>query len=506
MVVLIARWGKGPWYVRSGKSSFDWQGLLARYAAALGLFIFMGAVLLLQVCQADFRWVGHGPGQYAHFIDDWYPYALPHFPLINQHYDEVIFHYFLCMPLHGIVDTIVIWWITLGLVKTSVFVFCWIVMRRFGLSAVLAFLAALFLFIGTSSICPWKYYIIFDSSNFLFFTVHSGRVAGLVMVLFWLLNFLREDEKSNPLGLLMILLAGIGTTAVSESSPLWVLALLPWMLNVRLQASPPRSLLIYGSIVTMLLLFALPFKPMIFIYVRALMVAVIFFACSWAFFVFLFKCFKEPEALSARRGVIALFASLVLGMTLMGNVLRDNPLCHWAYQKIGPLIGGVVYGDLTQYMFTEGAKQIGDFREIAAGEDFCLGLLPFIAYYGSILVMMAMIPYLYQRLGDKRSFVEERLYWVFNYLMAVMPLIFFVMNFTNLGTKRAWAKSRFLEVPVYVTILVFLYFFNRGASKNQRLLLGVVLAVYTIMPFLGSERPRQILENGKCIIESVRIK
>jgi len=74
------------------------------------------------------------------------------------------------------------------------------------------------------------------------------------------------------------------------------------------------------------------------------------------------------------------------------------------------------------------------------------------------------------------------------------------MDFTDLGPQRAWLKSRFLEVPVYFIFFFFFYFLNRAASKIERLVVGILLVVYMVTPFLANHRPIQIWDNGKNLI------
>jgi len=388
--------------------------------------------------------------------------------------------------------------ITLGLVKVSVFVFLWISFRRFGLSSIFAGLGSLFLFFGTSSLCPWRYYLLFDSSNFLFFTVHSGRIAGVAMVLFLIFNFLREDSDSKPLSLLMIMLAGTGLTALPESNAIWALALIPWMLPLKIEKYSIKPHFIYFSLFAVILMYSLPFNSNIFINVRLLAVGVSVLTCGWILVTRLLGCMGGSKP---KRGLLALFLSILVGMILMGNIFRDNAISSWTFQRLEPMIGNVEHRDLSGNLLSKSPLKIGDSREIGTYNEYCKGVLEFIAYYGWVLVMIALIPYFYFQLVNGGSLLDQRFYRIFAYIVTSMPLLFFIMDFTNWGPMRAWLKSRLLEVPVYFIIFIFFYFLGRAATKIERLVLGIIFVVYIVTPLLATERPRQMWENGKNVMQ-----
>jgi hypothetical protein len=148
--------------------------------------VIFGLALLQQIFFGDFRWVGHGHNQYAIFMNQWGREGFL-FPIFNQHYDEFVFHHFLSglfVPQNF--NTLVPWWITLALNKASVFVFFAMVARAFGLTLIDAVLAAVFVFLGTLSLFPARYDLLFDSANPLFYVVHSGRLLGAPALLYFI--------------------------------------------------------------------------------------------------------------------------------------------------------------------------------------------------------------------------------------------------------------------------------------------------------------------------------
>jgi hypothetical protein len=188
-------------------------------------FGFVWTALMLQISQGDFVWVGHGINQYSYLLNEWRGQGLPHFPVVAQHYDELIFHYFLTLPVTEAISPIVPWWMTLAMIKWSLFCFVFVSLRKMDVSIWLSSVVTVFVFWGTSSVLPQHYYLLFDSSNPLFYTVHSGRVIGIGFILFVLGYYLsiHKGEPWNPWGVFLFML---GVTFTSISNGLWVILFL----------------------------------------------------------------------------------------------------------------------------------------------------------------------------------------------------------------------------------------------------------------------------------------
>ncbi|MBF0595077.1 MAG: hypothetical protein HQL22_08925 [Candidatus Omnitrophica bacterium] len=509
MIVMIACWGNEGCFA----SLQNWKplGLMAQIKRWMWVFIlaiFLVSVLLLQVSQGDFSWVGHGPNQYARFLDEWFVGRLKHFPMIAQHYDELIVHYFLGMPIQGTLTTIVVWWMTLGLIKMSVFVFMWIVLRKIGLSSILAGLGTSFLFFGSSSLCPWRYYMLFDSSNPLFFTVHSGRVAGVALVIFWIVNFLREDAVKRPVSVFMVVLSGLGMTALPASNVFWVLALLPWLLPVKNDGYYRGVFVVcFFVLAVLLLLYGLPFDTDFGIRSRMLIVGVVFMNLAWVVTTRVRVCILGLFSMDVRvyvKGLAALVLSLLLGMVLLGNVIQNNVLSRWTFHKLEPMIGHLESPALTGEIFSKAPFQIKDFRERGGEYNlYCEGIIEFLSYYGFILVMICLIPFLYSRRSNEGLAMDQHLYGIFVFIVTLIPIIFFIVDFTNLGPQRAWVKTRLLEIPVYFIIFCFVYFLDRMALWFEKVVLGIILTIYIVAPFLANQRPLQIQESGKYLLKVI---
>jgi hypothetical protein len=215
--------------VNAIRQVFNRQEALANSAWLLTLAVFLISVLCLQVRQESYVWNGHGTNQYAYILELWRQNSPTHFPVLVKHYDEMIFHYFLTMPLKPEFDPIIPWWITLAFIKTSMWAFMYLVFRKIRVTSFLALVFTAFLFFGTSSLVPTKYYLIFDSANFLYFTVHAGRMVWFGIFLLLITHVLFSDSRDR-LSRGALFLAGLGLAATSVSNAIWVVLFYPWLL------------------------------------------------------------------------------------------------------------------------------------------------------------------------------------------------------------------------------------------------------------------------------------
>ncbi len=184
-------------------------------------FIFI--ILIHQICAGEFSWVGHGNGQYAHYLDLWRAQKLSHFPLITKHYDELIFHYFLTLPLDSTFTPITPWWITLALMKASIGALIYLLFRKLNVSKILSAVFSLYMLLGTTSLSASHYYLLFDASNPIAYMVHSGRIAGIAFSLLYLVDILTNTQR--PPSLIFLSLSALGLTATSFSNVLWIILL-----------------------------------------------------------------------------------------------------------------------------------------------------------------------------------------------------------------------------------------------------------------------------------------
>ncbi len=210
----------------SGKMLFKGVGLLGLNCLVLLIGAgFVWTALMLQISQGDFVWVGHGIDQYSYLLNEWRGQGLSHFPVVAQHYDELIFHYFLTLPIRQGINPIVPWWMTLAVIKWSLFCFVFVFLRKMDVSLWLSSVFTLFMFWGTGSVLPQHYYLLFDSSNPLFYTVHSGREIGIGFILF-ILGYYLSVHKGGPWNPWGVFLFMLGITFTSISHGIWVIVFL----------------------------------------------------------------------------------------------------------------------------------------------------------------------------------------------------------------------------------------------------------------------------------------
>ena len=201
------------------------KSVMTFFAQTAFLSVLIGTVLMLQMSQAEFKWVGHGPDQYAYLLEEWRVRQYFHFPIVSQHHAELLFHYFFTIMLLPTFEPIVPWWITLAIIKASMWAFLYLAFKRFGVSSILSFIFCLFIFVGTTSLVPTKYYLLFDTSNPFYFTVHGGRIIGIGIVLLLLMDIFHNSQNRTFFPILFFIFGGMGLTVTSFSNVLWILPL-----------------------------------------------------------------------------------------------------------------------------------------------------------------------------------------------------------------------------------------------------------------------------------------
>ena len=503
-----------PQYPRGSSSLyrqpvFSWQSVVL----VLVLIVLLVSELFLFVHQGDFHFNGHGYSQYAYLLDEWKKAPPVHFPIIMKHYDELLFNYFLTWPLPKEFPNILSWWLTLGLMKVSIFAFIFLFFRKTGFSFIMSLICVLFIYAGSTSLLATKYYMLFDSSNLLYFTVHSGRMVGIIFI-FLMIGDALFSSSQNRLPLVFFLLSGLGIAATSLSNPLWLVVIYCGLIiyNSSRYASDKKFLdsngtvLCYSAVIASMMMYALDFlSPYCISYkfrIAALEVVVVLVVSR-----LLLKYdgvggkTDTGHKRLVKQGAV-LLAGLWTGLVLLGNMSAGNALQRIFVTTLKPIIGSVDIRDVppmkgAPIVSERGTFAVGDYRQLGTYNEYCKGLTQFVDYYGLILVMILATNYFIvraRRAGQKFLRAELVLYEIFLIAVASLPCLFFFTDFVQYG-NRAWLKTRFLEIPVYVIILIFCYFANRFCSKSQKIILGGVLLVYTFVPFVMTQRPQQIMYN-----------
>ncbi|MBF0380039.1 MAG: hypothetical protein HQL69_03420 [Magnetococcales bacterium] len=337
-------------YFSSGMAGFiDLKGVAAVFKKQrlfIALFILgLIAILLSQVTLGWFRYVSHGPVvTYANLLTYWKEQGVRYFPFISQHYDKWLFDFFLTSYLKNSFQPILSWWVTLGLIKISLWTFLVLAFKRFKVSLKLSFLFAMFLMLGNSTLLPHKYYVLFTSINPFFFIINS-RIAGIAFLLFLIASFLNYQDRRNHLSPLFYVLAGLGLSTSSIAAPLWGMVVVTFAGIGLLSFNNPQPLrsylehsLVLGAIAGAILLFFIPFAGTLSVWLRLLIiVGVLLLSLIWALprLGRSLACLRLSDGGGKLLTNIVLFnVSVVLGLVLFGNIFVNNPIAQRLYNGV----------------------------------------------------------------------------------------------------------------------------------------------------------------------------
>lgn len=442
---------------------------------ALGLLL---VLLVMQVFLVDFQWNGHGPHQYS---NEWAALAKHRLPIISQHYDEWIYHSFLIQPFGLLASSILPWWVTLGMMKISIAAFVWLCFCIAGTSRWMAWLGTAFIALGTSSILPDRYFLLFDSANPIFYSVHSGRAVALPMVLLFLL-WLKSPALPKTPGSLLV---GAGMVATSFSNWLW---LAPMKLFDQISQNAGKS---YQSLERLAVVaFLLPpvfyISPAKLAFLNLALVLLLYFLIlktlgvkrSW-------KSIKLKEIWRKNKLFLLAFGGSVL---LLGNLFS---------KALGKPLSKLIRLDFKEIHGTSLRLQgwpdlIKDNREIKElpynFNSYCYSLADFITCYGAFMCLVILAWSVSKSKGS-----EWGRKWLVFFMLA-WPAFFFLGDFVG-HTQRAWILSRFLEVPYYAMLFTSIYLIDQYARPHVRKVVAILMIVYILGPTVGTERPRQWLAN-----------
>lgn len=483
--------------------------------------IFLALILVSQVGQAEFAWVGHGSGQYAISIPQWQTQWI-RFPLVLQHHDELLYHYWGTLLFPHYIDPILPWWITLALVKLSMFCFIYTAFRKLNVSSVFSFAFTLFLFIGTLSPLFTKYYLVFDSSNSLFYTVHSGRVVGIGVALLLLTEFALSKESSTVFRNPALLFVALGLATTSLSNSLWAVCMVLFFLFHRQLASLGKGLSNRSTwasrihwlapLVVTLSIFMYPLwaqetpwmqlqlnlAPIYFRLIACLLLLGFF---ARAFLSQLNEIPPSFQKKSARSGPILFLAASLVGILLLGNITAV-PFLRFLSQFPSLNLPGVLEYCLQAAVEIKPGGLIGDYRERGDWNQYCLSAFHMAAYYGGFLLIFLTANNLITRRLNNVSPQREFLPYFYLYLVS-FPLLLFFIEYTSI-THRAWVKTRFIEVPVYLILFISFYFMYCLLQKRGKAILITVIIAYCILPFYFTERPQVLVRNGRILQELIQ--
>lgn len=481
------------------------------YILLVFVFVLFLSVLLLQIYQVDFKWFGHA--NVNPFLDIWRIIGLEHFPIVTQHYEDLILHYFLTIGLSESLPSVMPWWLSLALLKVSLFVLLYAFFRKLGAGFCLSVVSCIYMMIGTTSILPNKYYLLFEYANPLYFLAVSSRVIGIAFFIFMILYGLYETNK-NRLSKLYFILAGAGLTAITIPNVFWVVIF--YFLTVLfkhyynnfydIRNTQLRNIeyasgktVIYNSIFSSLLLYGLPFDAAWAHLLRFFLIILICILLSERLIPRLFIFFKKksiwPEDFKiTSRLLVILILSVIAGVMFLGNVFVLNGLSKKLFQALGHIFGRIYFGVLFPPV-SFGTFSFGDFRNLYAGSSYNWGIMQFAANYGGILLMILVSDYLYSKNANAIGRKEYVLYEIFLIASGLLPILLWFTDFLGLMSVNTWNKTRFIELPVYYIIFYFLFSLSRFLRAKAKIIAIIILLIYSVIPFLATERHKQICAN-----------
>ncbi len=512
-----------PLYKRSTTAQLtDWNiWTAARILLSSG--IFLALILILQVGQAEFVWVGHGSGQYAVSIPQWQAEWI-RFPLVLQHHDELLYHYWGTLLFPHYIDPILPWWITLALVKLSMFCFIYTAFRKFNISPIFSFVFTLFLFIGTLSPLFTKYYLVFDSSNSLFYTVHSGRIVGIGVALLLLTEFVLPKEQSTVFRNPALLFVALGLATTSLSNSLWAVCMVLFFLFHRQIASLGKGLFNRSTwasrihwlapLVVILSVFMYPFwvqktpwmqlrLDLVPIYFRLIACLLLLGFFARAFLSQLNEMPLSFQKNSASSGPILFLIASLAGILFLGNITAF-PFLRFLSQFPNLNLPRILKCSLKAAIELKPGAFIGDYRELENWNQYCFSAFHMAAYYGTFLLIFLVANNLIVRRLKPASPLRELLPYFYLYLVSFPSLLFFI-EYTSI-TCRAWVKTRFIEIPVYLILFISFYFMYHLLQKREKTVLIVVIVAYCILPFYFTERPQVMRRNAHILQELISQK
>lgn len=510
------------------------KGMGLNLVFLFALLLVFGCALIYQMHTNQYFWVGHGPWYYPAFLEGLEQEKLLHFPIIKGHYDEIIFTYFLVNPFDVNFPTTVPMWLTLGLNKISLGCFLYILMKKLEFDRLPAAAFSVFFMIGTTSILPTRYYLLYDASNPIWMTAHSGRIVGIGICLLLILGFYLHEWKKLPL--LFYILIGLGLSATSISNSAWSLFILMISIAISILVSlsrnqfpvdnsalsPPQdnparwvkkylSLAILAALTSVFLIFVHSYTNRASYYIKLLLSVfpLIFLALAFLPLRVAFRRVKEVFGTAVfAHGHLARLAiflvSTLIGLIFLGNVSSNDHIHDRIFKD------EVEIRSIQSYPIHSTSMALNDFRinkdrhpsEHKSHQfEWEREVGYFFAYFGLVFLMWIFSYVALEHHLDPASPQVEKsyLFILFAVLMALVPAIFFFISFTNFVSPVGWLKSRFLELPMYTLLFIFLAITKSFSPKFIRFT-ATTLAIYSIVPFIATERALQIFENAKVLL------
>jgi len=507
-----------------------------------GFLFLLFCLLILQITQHYYYWSGHGPKEYAIWLDFWAPNSAtsvysglkpstfnleqPSFPIILQHADDLVFHYFLTLPFVNMSQrffAVLPWWITLGLMKISLAAFFYLCFRKLKCRFWNSWIYTMFLVLGTTSLLPYKYYLLYDSVNPIFLSAAPGRIVGIAAVILFVVINALQGKTLSRISMLMWGLLSFGLTLTVISNSLWFIAASIFILAIFLFGNVSGSyeshlilkrkawagaIVAVFSLLLTVLLYVFPFENKHFYTLRLFSSVLVFLFGMISVGVCLFSLQKQKIRVNKSfkqrylvRFFIIILAS-VFSLGIFSNIFVNKEKVKGLLSKIPGVQEKIAFWTMKKIDLSV-KFEVGDFRTFNGYDEgpsyqyeFERGGMYFIAFCGLIMVIILFAFRNYLEAFYQNRLVLRRDDFLFNILIffvCLLPIIFLMMSFVNTGVT--FMKSRFLEVPMHVIVFISLYFIDRFLKKRYKIFFCGILIIYSIVPVLATQRLIQLYQN-----------
>jgi hypothetical protein len=434
----------------------------------------------------------------------------------DQQSDEWVFNAPLMFTSSAGRDQLFAFWATefVALASFSALVFglvCSVAWRRRMLAGALAVGAVL---ASTPAITPWNDISLFGGQNPAMWLGHPGRLIGIVAP--WVALMVLGNRSKGATIAILFATAGLAFTSVHGTGFTVVAVVCAAAWHVLRGRARPRGhtagLVTAGAIHTLALV-ALA-APLLAYYgvhhtdypdnLGWVLVAGAGLAMLAAAAVALTSAPENPSKIAIGPGLARAAAAVAALAT--GFFLSNNLVSSFADGKVRDALGAVLPG-FDQAILSRG---IAANRELAfptfTGEQcaysgHCISFPYFIAAYG-VLTVLALAGWLaLGRLSDQERVNRRRAAWLV--VIAALGLAFAIVDFTGQEITNAWVLTRFIEVPYYA-LLAFAAVALVGSRSRFTVVAGTaVLAVWTVVPFVNSHIPEQMVKNANWLIGAV---
>ena len=486
----------------------------------IGLFILLFFIILIVTLQrGKHPFCGHAVN---YIIENGYillENINHHVPIFGYHYDEFFFNYPLIYFFKSNVALIFHFWIVNTFMIVSIIFMLYSIFIYFGLSSPLASIYTAFLMIGSHTLSPVNYLLMFDSGNPLVFNVHVGRMISCVLPVFLLLRFGMYgnhgiNSKWNNYELVLIVLFGLGIPSLSFHVFIYTMVFLFMIILYRISNSERKIITLNNTVILMMISFMIfvPFYTKFltgsendFLGIPIVITSIISSAVLFQFIRPLqlrgaWKQIKEP---------FLVILSAVTSAVLFGNLitLKFHGFMRLVGDELQNLLGYNPYGFLFTRIFSQDSpirffeKQL----ENMPLTDF-LGMHYYVTYYGFVTLLIYGALFVFMRRNYSRTDYgshEIKGLGVSIYLNVILFIMgIFFTSYSYLGMQR-WFTTRFIEVPFYTLLILCLIIL--GKTKLSILQYGtfVVIALWTILPFIYNQRIEQWLVNAKAFFSVI---